>query len=299
MLRSLLISVDLSPASERVVARAALLPLAPNARLTLLHVVPKLLPPSARKRAESDAREALAALAEKLAAAAPDKAVIRSVVKVGSIAVEVVKQARSVKAELLVMGRGGRSIRDVFLGSTAERVIRQGQLPVLVVRLAARGGYSRPALAIALDSAADDAVRMLLRVVAPPRPSVTLIHAYEVPFQATVYPSLSSEEADEYRSHYQRKARGEIKQLLDTVLERAEVPRKEQPRWKIQLRLGSARTVIERIVEQSRADLLVLGTHGRAGLTHAFLGTVAGDVLREVACDVLVVPPTPNEAEAS
>jgi hypothetical protein len=43
--------------------------------------------------------------------------------------------------------------------------------------------------------------------------------------------------------------------------------------------------------EQGRADLLLLGTHGRAGLAHALLGTVAGDVLRDVQCDVLVVPP--------
>ena len=29
---------------------------------------------------------------------------------------------------------------------------------------------------------------------------------------------------------------------------------------------------------------------GRSGIAHVLLGTVAGDVLREVACDVLVVP---------
>lgn len=34
----------------------------------------------------------------------------------------------------------------------------------------------------------------------------------------------------------------------------------------------------------------MLGTHGYSGVAHVLLGTVAGDVLREVACDVLVVP---------
>lgn len=300
MLRSLLVCVDLSPGSDRVLTRAALLPLAKGAKLTLLHVVPKLLPPSARKRAEEDARKALEVHANELANATPDSVVIRQVVKSGSPAAEIAKLGRSTKAQLVVMGRGGgRAVRDAFLGSTAERVIRQGQLPVLVVRLAARGAYARPALALALDQAADDVIDMLLQVVAPPQPEVTLIHAYQVPFQATVYPSLTSQEADEWKSHHQREARQELAKLLNETLERAKIASKDAPTWKLQVRLGSPRVVIPRSVEQARTDLLVLGTRGHAGLAHAFLGTVAGDVLREVACDVLVVPPIDQASEPS
>jgi nucleotide-binding universal stress UspA family protein len=292
VLRSLLVCVDLSPGSDRIVGRAALLPLAKGAKLTLLHVVPKLLPPSARKRAEGDARRALEVHAKALASAAPEGVVIRQVVKTGSAAAEIAKLGRASKAELVVMGRGGgRLVRDAFLGSTAERVIRQGQLPVLVVRLTVRGAYARPALALALDEAADEIVDMLLQVVAPPRPEVTLIHAYQVPFQATIYPSLSGDEAEEWKAHEQRKARQQLAKLLSETLARAGIASKDAPSWKLQVRLGSARLVIPRAVGQARADLLVLGTHGHAGLAHAFLGTVAGDVLREVACDTLVVPP--------
>jgi nucleotide-binding universal stress UspA family protein len=48
--------------------------------------------------------------------------------------------------------------------------------------------------------------------------------------------------------------------------------------------------VIKRAIKKADTDLLVLGTHGYSGLAHVFLGTVAGDVLREVTCDVLIVP---------
>lgn len=300
MLRSLLVCVDLLPGSERVVGRAALLPLARGAKLTLLHVIPKLLPPSARKRAEDDARKALEVHANALASATPDHVVIRHVVKTGSAAAEIARLGRSSKAQLVVMGRGsGRAVRDAFLGSTAERVIRQGQLPVLVVRLTARGAYARPALALALDQAADDVIDMLLQVVAPPWPEVTLIHAYQVPFQATVYPSLTSHEAEEWKSHRQREARQELTKLLSETLEQAKIAPKGAPSWKLQVRLGSARVVIPRSVERARTDLLMLGTRGHAGLAHAFLGSVAGDVLREVACDVLVVPPIDQTSEPS
>jgi nucleotide-binding universal stress UspA family protein len=36
------------------------------------------------------------------------------------------------------------------------------------------------------------------------------------------------------------------------------------------------------------ADLLVAGTHGRTGVAHAFLGSVAEDLLHQAHCDVLV-----------
>lgn len=60
------------------------------------------------------------------------------------------------------------------------------------------------------------------------------------------------------------------------------------------IRPGRPRLVIEHAVKKADTDLLVLGTRGFTGVAHLFLGTVAGDVLRDVACDVLVVPPRPR-----
>jgi nucleotide-binding universal stress UspA family protein len=60
---------------------------------------------------------------------------------------------------------------------------------------------------------------------------------------------------------------------------------------------GSPRLVIEKAVKKADTDLLVLGTHGYASVAYLFFGTVAGDVLREVSCDVLIVPPRPRASE--
>ena len=38
------------------------------------------------------------------------------------------------------------------------------------------------------------------------------------------------------------------------------------------------------------ADMIVVGTHGRTGLAHAMLGSVAERVVRRAACPVLTVP---------
>lgn len=46
---------------------------------------------------------------------------------------------------------------------------------------------------------------------------------------------------------------------------------------------------IRLVAEELRADLIVMGTHGRTGLAHAFLGSVTERALRTAPCPVLTV----------
>ncbi len=48
---------------------------------------------------------------------------------------------------------------------------------------------------------------------------------------------------------------------------------------------------IVRYARQQSVDLIVMGTHGRTGLTHALIGSVAERVVRKANCPVLVVRP--------
>jgi nucleotide-binding universal stress UspA family protein len=48
---------------------------------------------------------------------------------------------------------------------------------------------------------------------------------------------------------------------------------------------------IVRHAQKTGADLIVLGTHGRTGVAHAILGSVAERVVQHASCPVLVIPP--------
>lgn len=56
-------------------------------------------------------------------------------------------------------------------------------------------------------------------------------------------------------------------------------------------RMGSAWDEIVRLAETTAANLIVVGTHGRTGLAHALIGSVAEKVVRHAPCNVLVVRP--------
>ncbi|MBO0696975.1 MAG: universal stress protein [Zavarzinella sp.] len=62
---------------------------------------------------------------------------------------------------------------------------------------------------------------------------------------------------------------------------------------------GPAAGVILDVAAEAKADLIVMGTHGRTGIGRLFLGSVAEEVLRKAPCPVLTVkataPPATNK----
>jgi nucleotide-binding universal stress UspA family protein len=52
---------------------------------------------------------------------------------------------------------------------------------------------------------------------------------------------------------------------------------------------GSPPRVIIQMAKEISADLVVMGTHGRTGISHVLLGSVAEEVVRRAPCPVLIV----------
>jgi nucleotide-binding universal stress UspA family protein len=81
-------------------------------------------------------------------------------------------------------------------------------------------------------------------------------------------------------------ARTQAQKQLDA---RATAAKKAGVRAKTLLLGGVAHEQIIRAARSKRADLIVIGTHGRTGLAKLFLGSVAGRVVSTASCPVLTV----------
>lgn len=53
--------------------------------------------------------------------------------------------------------------------------------------------------------------------------------------------------------------------------------------------IGEPFNDICRTAEDEKADLIIMGSHGRTGLRHVLLGSVAERVVRHAPCPVLIV----------
>ena len=67
------------------------------------------------------------------------------------------------------------------------------------------------------------------------------------------------------------------------------VPKGGEGAWQVALAVGRPADAIVRFAEESRVDLIVMATHGRTGLGHVLLGSVAEKVVRLAPCPVLTV----------
>jgi nucleotide-binding universal stress UspA family protein len=65
------------------------------------------------------------------------------------------------------------------------------------------------------------------------------------------------------------------------------------------VRFGDAAKEIVAFAEQEGVDLVAMATHGRTGLQHLHLGSVAAEVLRSLTIPILLVRPSVGEADKS
>ena len=56
------------------------------------------------------------------------------------------------------------------------------------------------------------------------------------------------------------------------------------------IRVGRPQDEILAVAEEYKADLIILGTHGRTGLDHFISGSVSESVARRATCPVLIIP---------
>ncbi len=63
-------------------------------------------------------------------------------------------------------------------------------------------------------------------------------------------------------------------------------------------KIGDIALSVLEVAQEIHADLIVMATHGRTGLGHFFLGSVAEKVVREAHCPVLTVRPAGMEKTA-
>jgi nucleotide-binding universal stress UspA family protein len=109
---------------------------------------------------------------------------------------------------------------------------------------------------------------------------VTLLHVMDlrIPLIADLPGEMAMAAMPDLLEQVRRESTAETKKLAARF-----------PGAKTVLREGIPRTMILQVGEEIRADLIVMGTHGRTGLAHVFFGSVAEHVVRHSNVPVLTV----------
>jgi nucleotide-binding universal stress UspA family protein len=149
-LKKILVASDLSPRAEKALTRAVQVAREHEAALTALHVLEDGAQDETQAAAASEA--ALRHACSLVSSGYDGPMTVRVVT--GKPFVEIIRRAREEAVDLIVVGaHGAHFIKDLFFGTTAEKVVRKGDRPVLVVKQAPQGPYRR--VLVAVDFSAD------------------------------------------------------------------------------------------------------------------------------------------------
>ena len=212
--------------------------------------------------------------------------------RTGTAYEEICTAARELKADLIVIATHGYTgYERMFLGSTAERVVQHSACPVLVVRQHIRrwNGFIDPRTRTGFR---------LRRILAPTdfsecsrvgfdyaiqlardfKAELRLVHV----INPHLYPF-----GDQYAALDPVQLTGKAAHAAETYME--SMAARAKIRYSVRVIQGSPAIEIGNVANEG-VDLIVISTHGRTGLGHIFIGSVAEHVVRCAHCPVLVIP---------
>jgi len=283
-------AVDRFPQNDPVLARAAEIARAHQARLTIVHVVgrfagfdPALADPGMiQHQIRLIARENIEAA---MARQAIDMPGVDIRIESGSPSLRLVDLAHETRTDLVVMmAHQGESILAKIIGSTTDRVIRAACAPVLVVKRPVMQAYER--VVVAVDPSDESGAIVTFVAALFPLARLRLVHAVQI--------SSQFEEAMRRAGHGQASLAAHrdalVRQAKACLRDLSEQLAHRPARSSTWVAVGDPAQLLARTTRNPQVGLIVLGPGSPDLIRRALLGSVTRRVLQTAACDVLICP---------
>jgi nucleotide-binding universal stress UspA family protein len=240
-----------------------------------LHSTPQQVTQTLREQTAERLRERAAALGAPCDVA----------VDVGAPYLAVTRFAQAAGARLIVVGDHGRHfLKDLFIGSTAEKIVRQGDRPVLVVKTATHEPYRRGLIPVDFSETSRHALETAATLVGPSA-ELHVLHIDDAGLEERLRAAgLAPEAIERYGREHMQRIEAQMRDFLS-----ASALGETKATWRIEA--GYPPTAILEAAQRLGCDLIALGTHGRSLIHRLLVGGVARHVMNEAPCDVLAVKP--------
>ena len=297
MFKHLLVPLDGSRLAEAALPAAAYLAQVLGANVTLIHIIEHNAPKEVHnERHLTNPLEAEAYLEEIASRAFPPTVKVERHVhssEVDKVAPSLVEHTQEMQYDLVVMCTHGKSgPRDWIYGSIAQQVIGMKKTPVFLIRpneMAESQAYHCRKILVPLDRIAEHELGLSLAVELAKACQAGLHMLMVVP----TFGTLSGEGKAASRLMPGATAaaldmvEAEGEDYLKTIwlkLKESGIP------ITMEVERGDPANTIVETSEKTGADLIVLGTHGRAGMDAFWSGSVAPKISSHSSIPLLLVP---------
>jgi nucleotide-binding universal stress UspA family protein len=302
--RHLVVPLDGSRLAEAAVAPAVFLATRFGASLTLLHIIEQDAPPAVHGQrhltAAAEAQDYLQAVARDQV---PEGIVVRCHVHtsgMSDLAKGIVVHVAELSPDMIVMcthGQGG--LGHLVFGSIAQQVVAQATTPVLLIRPSAeQADFSCLRVVVPLDGNPEheEGLRVAGEVAGACHASIHLV------LVVPTMKSLSGREAmTGLTLPHATRALLELSESASTEYLQDHEARLEASGLEVtsEVRRGDPLSTIVQLVESRQASLVVLGTHGKAGLQGFWSRSLSPKLAARLSQPLLLVPVAePGAADA-
>jgi nucleotide-binding universal stress UspA family protein len=278
--RKILVAVDGSESSKNALHQAFKLANEEKCWITVTSVVPPY-EGEIEILGVKDIRAALRkpcddALAEVEKTAKTERMLVKTVCEEGEVYERIVDLADAENCDVIIMGRRGqRRIERSLIGSVTARVIGHTQRDVLVVPNGTTVGWKTIVLATDGSKYSTAAAERAIAFAKSYGGELKVLSVVDVP--AEFYG-----EAPQAVEDLVRKAKG----FVDDVKKQAETAG-----VKAETFVGEAEAyqAINNLAQEQKANIIIMGSHGRTGLRRLLMGSVTEKAIGYAPCPVLVV----------
>jgi nucleotide-binding universal stress UspA family protein len=290
-IKRIVVGTDMSAMAARAETRAAMLARELGCEsLDLLHVIDRLALESLRHLAEplvdteqhlmDSSRRQLAEVERRLSDTYGIR-VMTMTLNVGRAHNEIAHYAKLLKAGLVVLGaHSGGVVRELFVGSTVDKVLRTLPCPLLIVRREPQASYQRILVAVDFSESSPRALEIARNIA--PSAKATVLHAVEVPLEKRL--KFDVEKIEAYRAELSGRRSDEMRKLVSSSSS-------DSASWPYVVEPGAPADVILKKAHALETDLIIMGKHGKGGWEDMLIGGVTKHVIQYAPCDVLVVEP--------
>lgn len=286
-IQTLLVAYDFSHSSKLALKQAIQMALPLQARLLIAHVLEESpesevlelfkLPANLVEALTEKIRQDLQTLFPEYAS---QNLSFEILVTRGRPAAEILDLAKQERADWIVVGTHRKSVlKRLWIGSVAEKIVQHSPVPVWVVR---KENESVRKVLVGIDFAENSQDLIAVASASAKQLRATLHLAHVVNLKDLYLLDLFSLAPD--RAGVEETLFAQATQKLEKLSSSLGFP------CSIEVRLGDPADQMMALIEEQAIDCTVVATHGRSGVGHFLLGSVAQKLVREAQSSVLVLP---------
>lgn len=283
-LQSILVAVDFSEASRDAVRYAVTLAEKFNSEIFVLTVIPEIEgSPLGFDTIKAEISKLLQEMKDDIGK--KGHVPVETILAQGTAYDQITKHAMEKDVNVVIIGAGDKQDTDKYqLGTTAYKVVRTCPKPVWVTKKGCSQDIRHILCPVDFSDAAGRALKNAMVLAGAFGAKLTVLNVIER--LSNIYPGRPLLEPDSQGSYAK-----EQDNAFTSFLNRFNF---QGVQWEKLARIGDPGDEILKAAQETNAEVVIMGSEGRTGLSRIIMGSVAEKVIREVPCSMITV-----KAEAS